>query len=69
MLSNRTDLAIVFRKSKGSFGIGVDQKYSLEWLFRQEKATIHNAQKACVNSETALSVREQRWVPSMANLA
>jgi hypothetical protein len=36
------------------FGIGVGRKHALKWLFPQEKATFHRAQKVYVYSETAL---------------
>src|ERR1019366_3559487 len=29
-----------------SFGIGADRKHALKWLFPQEKATFHRAQKS-----------------------
>ena len=40
-----------------SFGIGVDRKHALKWLFPQEKATFHRAQRVYVYSETALEVK------------
>jgi hypothetical protein len=36
------------------FGIGVDRKHTLKWLFSQEKATLHGSQKVYVYSENAL---------------
>jgi hypothetical protein len=36
------------------FGIGVDQKHTLKWIFSQEKATFHGSQKVYVYSKNAL---------------
>jgi hypothetical protein len=36
------------------FGIGVDRKHILKWLFSKEKATLHALQKVYVYSENAL---------------
>src|ERR1039458_658204 len=37
-----------------SFGIGVVRNRALKWLFPQEKATLHSAQKVYLHSESAL---------------
>jgi hypothetical protein len=37
------------------FGIGVDRKYALKWLFSQEKATSRGSQKVYMYSENALN--------------
>jgi hypothetical protein len=37
------------------FGIGVDRKHTLKWLFPQEKATFDGSQKVYMYSENALS--------------
>jgi hypothetical protein len=37
------------------FGIGVDQKHALKWLFSQEKATLYGSQKVYMYSENALN--------------
>jgi hypothetical protein len=37
------------------FGIGVDRKHTLKWLFPQEKATFHGAEKVYMYSENALA--------------
>jgi hypothetical protein len=39
------------------FGIGVDRKHVLKWLFSKEKATLHALQKVYVYSENALKLR------------
>ena len=36
------------------FGIGVDRKHVIKWLFSKEKATLHVLQKVYVYSENAL---------------
>jgi hypothetical protein len=36
------------------FGIGVDRKHVLKWLFSKEKATLHALQEVYVYSENAL---------------
>jgi hypothetical protein len=36
-----------------SFGITVDRKRELKWLFSQEKATLHTVNEDHTNSETA----------------
>ena len=36
------------------FGIAVDRRKTLKWLFPQEKATFHNPEKVYVYSENAL---------------
>jgi len=36
------------------FGIGVDRKHTLKWLFPQEKATYHGTEKVYMYSENAL---------------
>ena len=36
------------------FGIGVDRKHTLKWLFPQEKATFHGTEKVYMYSENAL---------------
>jgi hypothetical protein len=36
------------------FGIGVDRKHILKWLFPQEKATFHGSKKVYMYSENAL---------------
>jgi hypothetical protein len=36
------------------FGIAVDRRHALKWLFPQEKATFHRPQKVYVYSENAL---------------
>jgi N-carbamoylputrescine amidase len=42
------------------FGIGVDRKHALKWLFPQEKATLRGSQKVYMYSENALeSVHEE----------
>jgi hypothetical protein len=46
-----------------SFGIAVDRKHALKWLFHQEKATIHYTQKVYVYSETALDFRRGKREP------
>jgi hypothetical protein len=38
-----------------SFGITVDRKRELKWLFSQEKATLHTVNEDHTNSETALA--------------
>jgi hypothetical protein len=43
-------------RAYSSFGIGVDRKHALKWLFHQEKATLHYTQKVFVYSETALEI-------------
>src|ERR1700687_5508082 len=47
-----------------SFGIGVDRRHALKWLFHQEKATLQYAQKVYVYSETALASRQRRRTTS-----
>jgi hypothetical protein len=42
------------------FGIGVDRKYALKWLFHQEKATFRGSQKVYVYSENVLSTHYQK---------
>jgi hypothetical protein len=37
------------------FGIGVDRKHTLKWLFPQEKATFHGTEKVYMYSENALA--------------
>jgi hypothetical protein len=39
------------------FGIGVDRKHTPKWLFPQEKATFHGAEKVYMYSENALEPR------------
>jgi thermostable 8-oxoguanine DNA glycosylase len=41
------------------FGIAVDRKHVLKWLFHQEKATFHGSQKVYVYSENALAPAAQ----------
>ena len=41
--------------STSSFGITVDRKRELKWLFSQEKATLHTVNEDHTNSETALA--------------
>jgi hypothetical protein len=36
------------------FGIGVDRKHALKWLFSQEKAALYGSQKVYMYSENAL---------------
>src|ERR1039458_2423341 len=48
-----------------SFGIGVDRKHALKWLFPQEKATFHRAQKVYVYSETALKTQRKTTQPAV----
>jgi hypothetical protein len=36
------------------FGIGVDRKHILKWLFPQEKATFHGSKQVYMYSENAL---------------
>jgi hypothetical protein len=53
------------------FGIGVDRKHTLKWLFPQEKATFHGTEKVYMYSENA---REQHvckwpWTPSSSRSA
>ena len=42
-----------------SFGIAINRKHAFKWLFHQEKATFHCAQKVYVNSETDLATQSQ----------
>jgi hypothetical protein len=37
------------------FGMGIDRRHTLKWLFSQEKATLHGPQKVYVYSENALA--------------
>jgi hypothetical protein len=43
-----------------SFGITVDRKRELKWLFSQEKATLHTANEDHTNSETALKLSTEQ---------
>ncbi|MGD0891303.1 MAG: hypothetical protein ABR923_07190 [Terracidiphilus sp.] len=40
------------------FGIGVDRKHTLKWLFLQEKATFHGTEKVYMYSENARKTTE-----------
>jgi hypothetical protein len=49
------------------FGIGVARNRTLKWLFPQEKATFHSAQKVYVYSESApasvtILHRSSKWL-------
>ena len=48
------------------FGIAVDRRKTLKWLFPQEKATFHNPEKVYVYSENAIAVEAQEVVPIQA---
>ena len=50
------------------FGIGVDRKHILKWLFPQEKATFHGSKKVYVYSENALEddLRREKSVERLA---
>ena len=48
-----------------TFGIGVVRNHALKWLFSQEKATLHSAQKIYMYSESALDVKFQEVVHSI----
>jgi len=47
-----------------SLGIGVDRWHALKWLFHQEKAPLHSAQKVYVYSETALEALAGQELPA-----
>jgi hypothetical protein len=47
--------AISAKRGYSIFGIGVDRKYALKWLFSQEKASLHGSQKVYVYFENALT--------------
>ena len=49
------------------FGIAVDRRKTLKWLFPQEKATFHNPEKVYVYSENAL-IRPPRIVLHVVDL-
>jgi hypothetical protein len=42
------------------FGIPVDRKHVLQWLFSQEKATLHALHQDHINSENALGLSLRR---------
>ena len=50
-----TSLRNTRSKSYSIFGIGVDRKHTLKWLFPQEKATFHGTEKVYMYSENALT--------------
>jgi hypothetical protein len=44
--------------------MGVDRKHDAKWIFSQEKATLHAAQKVYMYSENAL-----KWPPCAVEIA
>jgi hypothetical protein len=48
------------------FGIGVDRKHALKWLFSKEKATLQALQKVYVCSENALDWPRKSHAPRCA---
>ena len=50
------------------FGIAVDRRKTLKWLFPQEKATFHNPEKVYVYSENALRMPRRTVTTGSARL-
>jgi hypothetical protein len=42
------------------FGIGIDRKHTLKWLFHQEKTTFHGSQKVYAYSKNVLEGEARR---------
>jgi hypothetical protein len=54
ILGLKNKLILPFGERYSIFGIGVDRKYALKWLFSQEKASFCGCQKVYMYSENAL---------------